>query len=146
MHFSVFLMLLLCQVFVPVCFHEHWTVYCINKVHNQIDILDPMLWLQDYDQHNYHGKICGKIQERLHQLLHVFTNGSFPDISEWGMPYARVPKQKLRSNDCSFFCMIFFENYIPWTRGMDIAIDKVSLYISYSVNHDCVLALSYSDL
>jgi hypothetical protein len=29
------------QIFIPVVHNAHWTVYCINKVHNQVEILDP---------------------------------------------------------------------------------------------------------
>ncbi|PUZ70253.1 hypothetical protein GQ55_2G212100 [Panicum hallii var. hallii] len=112
-------------VFLPVCHNHHWSLYCINRYHNQIDILDPLDWAQKEDQDRYHAAICGPIQERLNELLYVFTNGVFPAIGQWDMPYVPVPKQKIRSNDCVFFCMLYMENYKGSTREMDISFESL---------------------
>jgi hypothetical protein len=38
------------QIFVPVINNVHWTVYCINKVHKQVEILDLHNWEKKDDK------------------------------------------------------------------------------------------------
>jgi hypothetical protein len=49
------------QIFIPVLNNAHWTMYCINKVHKQIEILDHQNWEQKDDKNRYHAAISVQI-------------------------------------------------------------------------------------
>ena len=97
----------------------------MNLVHGQIDILDPQPWNSDKEQKEYHGSFAARIRGRLHDLLHSFTDGKFPDISSWSLPFIEVPKQ-LHRNDSGCFAMLFMEHYDGENRKLDIDIAPVS--------------------
>jgi hypothetical protein len=105
--------------------NAYWTVYCINKVHKQIEILDHQNWEQKDDKNQYHTTIFVQICGRLNNVLQMFVVSSFPDISNWTFPYISVPTQNPR-DDCAFFCMLYLEDYNGRDWEMDIQIDKVS--------------------
>jgi len=115
------------QIFVPVINGQHWTVYCINKIHNQIDILDPQDWSTENDKNEHHLKIAAKFRQRLGFALQMFGGTSFLDISVWSMIYVDLPLQNPK-NDCVFFCALYLEFYDGINRviGNECAIDKVS--------------------
>jgi len=113
------------QIFVPVLKNAHWTLYCINKVHAQIEILDPQDWVQKEDKNRHHMDIVAKIRPRLNELFQLFAGKSFPDISKWSIPYINVPTQNPK-DDCAFFIMLYLENYDGGNHEMKITIDKVS--------------------
>ena len=46
----------------------HWSVYCVNFVHGQIDILDPSPWT-DQQQKEFHGGIAHQIRKRLNDIF-----------------------------------------------------------------------------
>ncbi|KAG8076317.1 hypothetical protein GUJ93_ZPchr0006g45998 [Zizania palustris] len=81
-------------VFLPVHSRGHWTVYCVNMIHHQIDILDSYPWSSEVERNNYHAS---------------------------GLPYIDVPKQVL-VNDCGFFVMLFLEHYDGERRKFDVPI------------------------
>jgi hypothetical protein len=101
----------------------HWSVYCVNLVHGQIDILDPSPWT-DQQQKQIHGGIAHRIRKRLNDIFQSFTGGRFIDFSHWGLPYVPVPKVVV-SNDCGFFTMLFLEHYDGENRKLNINIDPV---------------------
>ena len=113
------------QIFVPVLNNAHWTVYCINKVHKQIDILDPQNWEQKDDKNRHHMRISEKFRERLNNAFQLFAGPSFPNISNWTLPYINVLTQNPK-DDYAFFCMLYLENYDGGNREMVLKIDKVS--------------------
>jgi hypothetical protein len=57
--------------------------------------------------------------------LTMFAGSSFPDILNWTFPYIFVPTQNPK-DDCTFFCMLYLENYNGRDQEMDIQIDKDS--------------------
>jgi hypothetical protein len=63
--------------------NTHWTVYCINKVHKQIEILDPQNWEQKDDKNWCHIVISIQIRGRLNNVFQMFAGSLFPDISNW---------------------------------------------------------------
>lgn len=69
-------------MFIPiiVC-RTHWVVYCINLVHKQIDILDYQNCAQQTNKDQYHARFCLDLQQRLSDLLAVYIDMEFPDIS-----------------------------------------------------------------
>jgi hypothetical protein len=113
------------QIFIHVIHNAHWTVYCINKVHNQVEILDPQNWEQKDDKNRYHATISVEIRGRLNNILQIFAGSLFPDILNWTFPYISVTTQNPK-DDSAFFCMLYLENYNGRDREMDIKIDKVS--------------------
>jgi len=123
------------QIFIPVFRNKHWTVYALNRVHGQIDILDPLDWSQKDDQHRYHIPISEVMRSRLDRIFQSFTNGAFDRIFDWTFPYVKVPKQQ-GEHDCGFFCIHYMEHYNPFTRQMQSEIDKVSnLYYVSAIFH-----------
>jgi hypothetical protein len=70
-------------------YEDHWSLYCVNLVHGQIDILDPFPWTNDQDRDRCHGTIAGQIQGRLNAVFQKFTSGRFTDIFE--MVFAICP-------------------------------------------------------
>jgi hypothetical protein len=105
--------------------NAHWIVYCINKVHKQVEILDPQNWEQKDDKNRYHTTISVEIHGRLNNVFQMFTGSLFPDILDWTFPYIFVPTQN-GVDDCTFFCMLYLENYNGRGQEMDIQIKKVS--------------------
>jgi hypothetical protein len=113
------------QIFIPVIHNAHWTVYCINKVHNRVEILDTQNWEQKDDKNRYHAAIFVEIRGRLNNVLQMLVASLFPDILNWTFPYISETTQNTK-DDCAFFCMLYLENYNCRDREMDIEIDKVS--------------------
>jgi hypothetical protein len=100
-------------------------VYCINKVHKQVEILDPQNWEQKDDKNRYHTDITVQIHGRLNNVLQMFAESSLPDISNWTFPYITVPTQNPK-DACAFFYMLYLKYYNGSDREMGIQIDKVS--------------------
>jgi hypothetical protein len=100
-------------------------MYCINKVHNQVEILDPQNWEQKDDKNRYHASIFIKIRGRLNNVLQIFARSLFPDILNWTFPYIYVPTQN-PMDDCAYFCMLYLKNDNGRDQELDIKINKVS--------------------
>jgi len=115
------------QIFLPVHQGRHWTVYCVNFIHEQIDILDSADWTVN-QRKKYHGAIAGRIRKRLNDLFKELTDGKIKDFSGWGLPFLEVPRQQL-PNDCAFFVMMFLENYDGEKRRLTMNINPVSLFM-----------------
>ena len=128
-HFIVTLRFFLGQnlIFVAVFFNSHCTLYCVNKIHGQIEILDPQKAVQKSDRDKYHMRFCLNLRENLHLVLSAFTDGMYGgDISCWDMPYINLQNQ-ITVYDCVFFCMFYMEQYNGARRHLDINIDPVGL-------------------
>jgi hypothetical protein len=78
------------QIFIPVLNNAHWTVYCINKVYKQVEILDPQNSQQKDDKNRYHTTISIQICGRFNNVFQMFDGSSFPDISNLTFPYGSV--------------------------------------------------------
>lgn len=115
------------QILFPVHHNRHWTVYCINLVHEQIDILDSLAWATDTEMKQYHRGIARKIRQRLNAAIQRYTHDKFTDFSKWNFVFVPVPKQAAFSNDCAFFAMLFLEYYDGEKRKLDIDINPVSI-------------------
>jgi hypothetical protein len=124
------------QIFIHVLNNAHWTMYCINKVHKQVEILDPQNWEQKDDKNWYHITISVKIRERLNNVFQIFAGSSLSDISNWTFSYIAVSTQNPK-DDCAFFCMLYFENYNGRYQKMDIQIDKVSWHFISTIFFLC---------
>ena len=61
------------QFFLSIMEEDHYTVYCINLIHDRIDILDSSL-----DDHRlYHEVVGNRIIPRLNLLFQEATDGKF---------------------------------------------------------------------
>jgi hypothetical protein len=123
--------------------NAHWTMYCINKVHKQVEILDPQNWEQKDDNNQYHIAISVEIRGRLNNVFQMSAGSSLLDISYWTFPYISVPTQNPK-DDCAFFCMLYLENYNGTDREMDIQIDKVSWYLISAIFFLCQFPFIHS--
>ncbi|KAF8655397.1 hypothetical protein HU200_061138 [Digitaria exilis] len=113
----------------PVHHADHWTVYCINLVHEQIDILDSVAWATEQEMKRYHRGVATKIRERLNKAIQSYTHSKFTDFNKWDFVFVPVPKQEPLSNDCAFFVVLFLEYYDGEKRKMDIDINPVSAFL-----------------
>jgi hypothetical protein len=87
-------------------------MYCINKVHKQVEILDPQNWEQKDDNNQYHIAISVEIRSRLNNVFQMSAGSSLPDISYWTFPYISMPTQNPK-DDCAFHLSHFLPLSIP---------------------------------
>jgi hypothetical protein len=119
-------------------------VYCINKVHTQVEILYSQNWEQNDDKNRYHTDISVQIRGRLNNVFQMFVGSSLPNILNWTFPYISMPTQNVK-DDCAFFYMLYLENYNGRYYEIDIQIDKVSWHFisdifflhQFRVIHSC---------
>ncbi|RCV37208.1 hypothetical protein SETIT_8G044600v2 [Setaria italica] len=88
------------QIFLPVCYKYHWTLYVVNYSSEQIDILDSRVSTKR-DKTNCHQKINSKIRTGLYDALNTFTNNKMTPFNTWVFHF----------NGCGFFVMIFLKQY-----------------------------------
>ena len=105
----------------------HWSLYCVNLVHGQIDILDPFPWTNDQLRACYHGAIAGRIRGRLNAVFQEVTDGRFIDFSQFGLPFVTVPKF-VHNYDDALYIMLFMEHYDVGERKVDVCIDPVCVF------------------
>ena len=113
------------QIYIPVLRNAHWTIYALNRIHEQIDILDLQEWPRLYDMNKYHQPICKKMRTGLEAVLQRATARKLPSIKDWTFTYVDVPKMAPQY-DCAIWCTLYLENYNPVTRQMDRTIIKVT--------------------
>jgi hypothetical protein len=118
-------------------------VYCINKVHKQVEILDPQNWEQKDDKNLYHTTISVEIRGRLNKVFLMFVGSSLLDILNWAFPYISVPTQNPK-DDCAFFSMLYLENYNGRYQETDIQIDKVSWHFISAIFFLCQFLVIHS--
>jgi hypothetical protein len=128
--------------------NAHLTVYCINNVHKQVEILDPKNWEQKDDKNRYHTAISVQIRERLNIIFQMFAGSLLPDISNRTFPYISVPTQNPK-DDCAFFSMLYLENYNgreigKWTLKLTRLVDTSSQPFSSFVNSQLFIHASHS--
>jgi hypothetical protein len=109
----------------------HWSLYCLNLIHGQIDILDPFPWVNEQDRAGFHGAIAGRIRGRLNVVFQEHTDGVFTDFSQFGLPFVSVPKFANNYDD-ALYIMLFMEHYDGALRKVSIGIDPVGFFVSQS--------------
>jgi hypothetical protein len=109
----------------------HWSLYCLNLIHGQIDILDPFPWVNEQDRAGFHGAIAGRIRGRLNVVFQEHTDGVFTDFSQFGLPFVSVPKFANNYDD-ALYIMLFMEHYDGALRKVSIGIDAVGFFVSQS--------------
>ncbi|XP_044360860.1 uncharacterized protein [Triticum aestivum] len=120
---------------------SHFSVYCVNRVHRRIDVLDSVDWSTQQTTFEDFHKPWGPIAvARLNDAFLKVTEGKFDNFCKW--PIARFPTPKQLANDCPFFCFKFLKFYDGEENQLRIKIDpeKFSDYrseeLAYMVFHE----------
>jgi hypothetical protein len=127
----------LLQIFIPMLNNAHWIVYCINKVHKQIEILDPQNWEQKDDKNRHHTTISAQIRGRLNNAFQLFARSSFPNILNWTFPYINVPTQNPKTIVHSSACFILrttTSEIGKWTRLADTSFSVIFFLVHFFNN------------
>ena len=91
------------QIFMPACSGKHYFVYCINLIHNRIDILDSIDYLWgNTSPKTRHRPVYNKIPIISAAFQNV-TNNKFPRFERWSSPFIDLPKQSGPTIACSSF-------------------------------------------
>ncbi|CAN6357292.1 unnamed protein product [Urochloa humidicola] len=94
-------------IFMPACDGHHYFLYCINLIHNRIDILDSIdYWWTRTDYLSRHQPVWD--MPLINQAFKKITKGKFPTFYNWSRPFISVPKQAGPS-DCMFFVWKYME-------------------------------------
>ncbi|CAL5034729.1 unnamed protein product [Urochloa decumbens] len=125
-------------IFMPACDGNHYFVYCINLIHNHIDILDSIdYWWCRRDRNERHQPVWNKLP-LINAAFKKITNGKFPTFFNWSRPFVDVPKQAGPS-DCMFFCWKYMEFWDGDRLNIDINPYKGMIYrvemMHYAVFH-----------
>lgn len=82
----------------------HYSVYCINLIHDRIDILDS----SPADHRLYHEVVGNRIIPRLNALFQDATNGKLKQFTRFKRPIIPVTLQP-NDTDSGFFAIKFME-------------------------------------
>jgi len=102
----------------PACSGKHYFVYCINLIHNHIDILDSIdyVWGNPSPETRHHP-VYNKIQI-ISAALQSVINNKFPCFECWSRLMIDLPKQ---AGLCD--CMFFLWKYMEYWDGERLNID-----------------------
>jgi hypothetical protein len=89
---------------------RHYLVYCINRIHNRIDILDSIYykWINTSPEPR-HAPIFEKIPI-INAAFQKVSKKKFPNFENWSRPFIDVPKQA-GPCDCMFFVWKYMEHW-----------------------------------
>ncbi|KAG2634392.1 hypothetical protein PVAP13_2NG168906 [Panicum virgatum] len=88
----------------PVMEEGHYSIYCINFIHDRIDVLDS----SPEDHKVYHQVLGDRIIHRLNLLFQLATNTTIKQFTRFKHPIIDVCSQT-RAIDCGFFALKFME-------------------------------------
>ncbi|CAL5059089.1 unnamed protein product [Urochloa decumbens] len=88
----------------PLMEEEHYSVYCINFIHDRIDVLDSSA-----EHHTvYHQVLGDRIIRRLNLLFQEATNGKMKEFTRFKRPIIDACLQS-HDNDCGLYALKFME-------------------------------------
>jgi len=90
--------------FLPVMEEDHYSVYCINSIHDRIDVLDS----SPEDHTIYHNVLGDRIIRRLNLLFQLATDYRVKQFTRFKRPIIDVCMHS-HENDCGFFTIKFME-------------------------------------
>ena len=129
------------QIFLHACSGKHYFVYCINLIHNRIDILDSI----DYIWGNTDPEVRHRpIAEKMPIISAAFqkvTNNKFSHFGNWDRAFIDLPKQA-GPNDCMFFLWKYREFWDGDRLNIDI--NPVSYYFTFFIFSICACDFSNS--
>jgi len=96
------------QIFIPVCSGRHYFVYCINRIHNRIDILDSIDYIWGGSSPEPRHKAIFEKIPIISAAFQKVSKKKFPAIEKWSKPFIEVPKQA-GPGDCMFFLWKYME-------------------------------------
>jgi hypothetical protein len=90
------------KIITQIVMERHYLVYCINRIHNRIDILDSIdyKWINTSPEPR-HAPIFEKIPI-INAAFQKVNKKKFPKFENWSRPFIDVPKQA-GPCDCMFF-------------------------------------------
>uniref|UniRef100_K3Y165 Ubiquitin-like protease family profile domain-containing protein n=1 Tax=Setaria italica TaxID=4555 RepID=K3Y165_SETIT len=84
----------------PVMEEEHYTIYCINFIHDRIDVIDS----SPDDHTDYHQVLGDRIIRRLNLLFQLVTDFEMKQFTRFKRPII-VPCMHTDDNDCGFYAI-----------------------------------------
>ena len=116
------------QFLLPVMEEGHYSIYCINFIHDRIDVLDS----SPEDHKVYHQVLGDRIIHRLNLLFQLATNSTIKQFTRFKRPIIDVCSQT-RAIDCGFFALKFME---LWNgESFHFPILAVRLIILHQIHH-----------
>lgn len=107
---------------------DHYSVYCINFIHDRIDVLDS----SPEDHTIYHDVLGDQIIRRLNLLFQLATDYTVKQFTRFKRPNIDVCVQS-HENDCGFLAIKFME---LWNgESFHVPILRVSRTIFTKKNH-----------
>ncbi|CAL5041915.1 unnamed protein product [Urochloa decumbens] len=132
-------------IFMPACDGSHYFLYCINLIHNRIDILDSIdYWWNQADPDGRHLPVWKKLP-LINQAIKKLTKGKFPTFHNWSKPFIDVPKQAGPS-DCMFFVWKYMEFWDGDRLNIEINPFKGMIYRIEMMHYAVFHALNQADL
>ena len=123
----------------PACSRKHYFVYCINLIHNRIDILDSIdyIWGNN-DPEVRHWPIAEKMGI-ISIAFQKVTNNKFPRFGNLDRAFIDLPKQA-GPNDYMFFLWKYMEFWDGDRLNIDI--NPVSYYFTIFIFSICACDFS----
>ncbi|RLM74119.1 uncharacterized protein C2845_PM15G06920 [Panicum miliaceum] len=114
-------------IFIPVCAQRHYFVYCINLIHQRIDILDSIdyFW-RATSLDTRHEPIKNKLPF-MNAAFQKVSGNKFPLFDKWSTPLINLPKQ-VGPSDCMFFLWKYMEFWDGESLHTDINPFKGMIY------------------
>ncbi|CAN6220964.1 unnamed protein product [Urochloa humidicola] len=104
---------------------EHYSVYCINFIHDRIDVLDSSA-----EHHTvYHQVLGDRIIRRLNLLFQSATNGKIKEFTRFKRPIIDACLQ-LRDNDSGLYALKFMELWNGDSFHVPILTESIRQYKS----------------
>ncbi|XP_025794955.1 uncharacterized protein LOC112875348 isoform X3 [Panicum hallii] len=92
------------EFLLPVVEKGHYSIYCINFIHDRIDVLDS----SPEDHRVYHQVLGDRIIRRLNLLFQLATDSTIKQFTRFKRPIIDECFQS-HANDCGFFAIKFME-------------------------------------
>ncbi|CAN6317597.1 unnamed protein product, partial [Urochloa humidicola] len=126
-------------------FQGHYFVYCINLIHNRVDILDSIdYWWTQRDRDIRHQPVWDKLP-LINAAFQKVTGGKFPKFDNWSRPFVDLPKQA-GGNDCMFFLWKYMEFYDGNTLQIKLNPFKGTVYRVEMMHYAVFHPLNQADL
>ncbi|CAD6247341.1 unnamed protein product [Miscanthus lutarioriparius] len=120
--------------FLPIMEEDHYTVYCINLIHDRIYILDS----SPDDHRLYHEVVGNRIIPRLNLLFQEATDGKFKSFTRFRRPILPVPLQR-NATDSGYFAIKFMELWNGESFHLPILTENAAMFrdqlLYYAIYH-----------
>ncbi|XP_021306193.1 uncharacterized protein LOC8072946 isoform X4 [Sorghum bicolor] len=120
--------------FLPIMEEDHYTVYCINLIHDRIDILDS----SPDDHRIYHEVVGNRIIPRLNLLFQEATDGKLKSFTRFRRPILPVPVQR-NATDSGLYAIKFMELWNGEAFHLPILTENAAMYrdqlLYYAIYH-----------